>query len=170
MTVSGDDGAVNGYSVPDPEKCRLARAWCAARYEVLLPGGALPLRIGEPAAALEARLPADAYLWITAWNPPLAARTAALNRRADQRLLAHLRERGRVPVPARASDGAGGWHEPGWLVPDLGRDEADALARAFEQGGILHWRRGQPVRLRLMWPPPADPCPLPGTAAVDWAG
>ena len=110
----------------------LARAWCAARYEVLLPGGALPLRIGEPAAALEARLPADAYLWITAWNPPLAARTAALNRRADQRLLAHLRERGRVPVPARASDGAGGAGDGKGATPLTGGSGADVTVGGRE--------------------------------------
>ncbi len=170
MTVSGDDGAMNGYSVPDPEKWRLARAWCAARYEVRLPEGRLPLRVGEPATALEARLPAHAYLLITAWNPPLAVRTAEENRQADRRLQAWLREHGLTHVPAFASDGAGDWNEPGWLATDLARDEADALARAFSQGGILHWRHGQPVRLRLLWPPPSGPAPQPAFAAVDWVG
>ena len=170
MTVSGDDGVMNGYSVPDPEKCRLARAWCAARYEVSPGEGRFPLRIGAPAKALEARFPARDYLWITAWNPPLARRTAEENRRADQRLRAHLRETGHVHLPAGASDDTGGWHEPGWMVLDLARDDADALARAFAQGGILHWRHGQAVRLRLMWLPPSGLALLPGFAAVDWAG
>lgn len=116
MKVSGDDGAMNGYSVPDPEKCRLARAWCAACYEVLLDERAWPLRIGEPAAALEARLPARDYLWITAWNPPLTPRTDEDNEAADRRLRACLHEAGHVHVPARAGDGRGGWFEPGWVV------------------------------------------------------
>lgn len=170
MTVSGDDGAMNGYSVPDPEKCRLARAWCAARYEARVGAGAFPLRIGEPAPALERQIPAECYLWITAWNPPLAARSAERNRQADQRLVAWLREAGRAYVPASASDDEGRWHEPGWLVLDLARDQADALARAFSQGGILYWRHAQPVRLRLMWPAPPGVSRLPGLAGVEWVG
>ena len=167
MKVSGDDGAMNGYSVPDPEKCRLARAWSAARYEVLLDERVWPLRIGKPAAALEARLPARDYLWITAWNPPLTTRTDEDNCAADRHLRARLGEAGHVHVPARAGDDRGGWLEPGWLVLDLAREDADALARAFSQGGILHWRQGQPVRLRLMWTRPGDAPDLP---AVEWAG
>jgi len=170
MTVSGDDGAMNGYRVPDPEKHRLARAWCGACYEVLAGDGVFPLRVGEPAQALERRLPAPSYLWITAWNPPLARRTEEQNRQADLRLQARLQDAGRIHVPARASDGDGGWIEPGWLVLDMAPGEADALARAFLQGGILHWRQGQPVRLRLMWPAPASDTEHSGLAAVDWAG
>ena len=34
--------------------------------------------------------------------------------------------------------------------------QADALAREFGQGGTLCWSTGEPVRLRMMWPRPAE--------------
>lgn len=167
MPVASDDAGMAGYSVPDLEKCRLLQAWRIAAYAVWLEETAWPLRIGERAGALEQRAPAGAYALISAWNPPPGMTPGANNHAQDRRLQARLREAGLIAHAAEAGDNHGDWREPGWLVLDAARPQADALAREFGQGGLLYWRRGDAVGLRLMWsrPPGAGDDP-----AVEWAG
>ncbi len=158
---------MDGYSVPDAEKRRLAEAWLAAHYHACAGPAHWPLRIGAPAPALEAAWPARSYLLITAWNPPGQRRSDVDNRAADARLRRRLDDAGRACIRASADDGAGGWREPGWLVADLHADEADHWAREFEQGGVLFWFAGAPVTLRLQWTRPAD---APDSTAIAWVG
>ena len=127
----------------------LADAYAAARYVAETPAGACVAAVGEPAPALEAAIDADAFAFITAWNPASRPRDEQANRNADLALVAQLDmlELRRWPMRACAADGS--WAEPGWLLADAPLAALDRLARAFGQAGTLAWRRGDPVRLRM---------------------
>jgi len=144
----------------------LLEAYLAARYEVRGPAGPLVLRVGEAAPpALAEALPARSWTLLTAWNPGSRSRDHASNRLADAALQADLDALGLRRLPASNSDGGGQWHEPGWLVADLGTAGADTLARRYSQAGILHWPAGEAVRLRMYL---ARPPGVAGSPWVDW--
>ncbi len=144
----------------------LAVAYAAAEYAVALDGDALPLRVGRPAGDLEAYWPASRYLFVSAWNPASQPHSDSANQAADERLVARLDAAGVARHAAWAQDAAGQWREPGWLLADLDDGPANALARDFGQAGVLAWRRGEPVRLRMLIARPANA----GTADfTDWA-
>lgn len=145
----------------------LAIAYAAADYAVALDGDALPLRVGRPARDLEAYWPAANYLFMTAWNPASEPHSDSANRAADERLVARLDAAGVQRHAAWAEDGAGEWREPGWLLADFDPALGDALAREFGQAGMLSWRRGEPVRLRMLLGRPQHAEPAEHT---DWAG
>ena len=143
----------------------LAAAYAAAHYSVLLDGETLPVRVGAPAADLEAYWPARRYLFITAWNPASEPRSDTANETADALLVGRLDDGGAVRHPAWAEDSSGEWREPGWLLADVEPDHCLRLAQEFGQAGVLAWECGQPVRLRMMMAPPVDSGSL---ACVDW--
>lgn len=144
----------------------LARAYTAADYAVALDGDTLPLRVGRPARDLEAYWPAACYAFVSAWNPASEPHSDSVNQAADARLVARLQAAGVQRHAAWAQDAAGQWREPGWLLADLGDLAVNALARDFGQAGVLAWRRGEPVRLRMLFPMPADAEPA---EHVEWA-
>lgn len=144
----------------------LAAAYAAAEYCVLLDGETLPLRVGDPAADLEAYWPARRYLFITAWNPASEPRSDTANAIADALLVGRLDETGTARHPAWAEDPSGDWREPGWLLADLAPDHCVRLAQEFGQAGVLAWERGQPVRLRMMVDRPVDTA---ASTCIDWA-
>lgn len=169
-----------GFALPAPARdtgrmrelqvvnaAELAIAYAAADYAVALDGDALRLRVGRPARDLEAYWPASSYLFMTAWNPASEPHSDSANRAADERLVARLDAAGVPRQAAWAQDGAGAWREPGWLLADLDAALGDALAREFGQAGVLAWRRGEPVRLRMLLGRPAHAEPADHT---DWAG
>jgi hypothetical protein len=142
----------------------LASAYRAARYVADTPVGAIAVAVGATAPALEAAIEARSCAFITAWNPASRPRDEEANRNADLALVAQLDmlELRRWPMQASAPDG--GWGEPGWLLADIDPATLDRLARAFGQAGTLFWRRGEPVRLRMILPqPPGARCD-----ATDW--
>jgi hypothetical protein len=142
----------------------LLKAYLDARYEVELAAGRVLLHVGQPAPALERALPAPCYALLTAWNPQSEPREDEANRAADADLQAELTALALTRLRAHGGDGVGHWHEPGWLVAGLEAAQADHLARRYGQAGILHWRHGEPVRLRMYGPrPPGDLPPH-----VDW--
>lgn len=149
----------------------LASAYAVADYAVRLDGDALTLRVGEPAADLEAYWPAKRYVFITAWNPASQPHSDISNQQADACLVAQIDALGAPRQAAWAQDGSGDWCEPGWLVADIELTTADTLAREFGQAAVLAWQRGEPVRLRMLLQQPGDggaraQC---GTAAyTDW--
>ncbi|QWF19327.1 DUF3293 domain-containing protein [Lysobacter capsici] len=149
------------------DAAELAIAYAAADYAVALDGDALPLRVGRPAVDLEAYWPASRYLFLTAWNPASEPHSDSANRAADERLVSRLDAVGVQRHAAWAEDAAGQWREPGWLLADLDDAVANALAREFGQAGVLAWRRGEPVRLRMLLgrPDHAEPA-----AHTDWIG
>ncbi len=73
----------------------------------------------------------------------------AANAAADATLRWELEALGLVRRRSVASDADARWEEPGWLVAGLDAAAADALARRHGQAAILHWRQGEPVRLRM---------------------
>lgn len=167
MTETRDDAAMNDHGVPEAERARLAAAWAAAHYFVTIGRQEWLFHVGQRPVDIERQLPADRYLFITAWNPPpgLASRQANLD--ADERLRVKLNAEGHAHQAALGCDGKGGATEHGWLVLDMPVERADALAREFGQGGVLYWQRGEPVRLRLQWPRPAD---FQDDGKTDWVG
>ena len=152
-----------------PAPGELLAAYLDARYEVLAPGGSCLLRPGHRALpALAAALPATCWTVITAWNPGSRPRPEADNRQADAALQAELDALGLRRLPTLASDAEGNWPEPGWLVADLSTADTDALARRFGQAGVLHWRAGGAVRLRVYLAPPAEGLEGIDTGCVKW--
>lgn len=147
----------------------LAAAYAAARYAVLLDGDTLPLRVGQLASDLEAYWPAERYTFITAWNPASEPHSDGANQTADALLVAQLDAAGAQRHPAWAEDPDGEWREPGWVLADLDSSVTDLLAREFGQAAVLDWRRGEPVRLRMLVERPRGNC-MTGAAAVftDW--
>ena len=143
----------------------LAAAYAAADYSVLLDGETLPVRVGEPAADLEAYWPARRYLFITAWNPASEPRSDTANATADALLVGRLDDAGAARYPAWAEGAGGDWREPGWLLADVEPDQCLRLAQEFGQAGVLAWERGQLVRLRMMLARPAD---ASSSDCVDW--
>jgi hypothetical protein len=160
------DGTANG-DVPESERARLASAWAAAHYFVTLGRREWLFCTGLTAPEIERQLMADRYLFITAWNPPPGETPRADNDAAQARLEARVQALGLTLHPALGCDHRGGMAEYGCLVLDATLAQADALAREFGQGGTLCWSAGQPVRLRMMWPRPAN---ADGDPHTDWVG
>ena len=69
----------------------------------------------------------------------------------------------RHPAWAQAPDGR--WREPGWLVAGIADADLVRLAREFGQVGVLAWRAGEPVRLRMLMPRPLQ---ADGAMHTDW--
>lgn len=143
----------------------LAVAYASARYAVAVDGDALALRVGEPAADLEAYWPATRYVFLTAWNPHSEPHSEPANHDADARLVARLNAVGTARQAAWAEDASGDWREPGWLLADIDDDLARQLAREFGQAAVLAWERGQAVRLRMFAPGPSQ---TGAPAFIDW--
>jgi hypothetical protein len=148
----------------------LASAYAAADYAVALDGDTLPLRVGKPAADLEAYWPAERYVFITAWNPASEPHSDSANVSADALLVAQLDAAGTARHAAWAEDRNGAWREPGWLLADIDDTTADLLAREFGQAAVLAWRRGEPVRLRMLLGTPCNACTVDADTAAftDW--
>ncbi|MDQ3206110.1 MAG: DUF3293 domain-containing protein [Pseudomonadota bacterium] len=143
----------------------LATAYAAAQYVVMLDGDTLRLRVGEPAADVEAYWTGQRYVFITAWNPASEPHSDTANMTADTLLVTQLDAMGLRRQSAWAESPDSSWREPGWLVADPEPSQSDTLAQEFGQAGILAWRRGEPVRLRMLVPRPPNAEPLP---CVDW--
>ena len=122
----------------DPqERARLEAAYRATTYRV----GKLRLRVGEPSPALDEllrRRGLDRWAFLTSVNP----RSQALPSEENARRLRALRERlsrdGWTWLRAEAIPDAPDWErEPSVLVLGMGREEAEALAREWEQNAVV---------------------------------
>jgi hypothetical protein len=151
---------------PD-DNTALADAFTRAHYRVPDLGDAGHVHVGVEATALEARLPAACYGFITAWNPDSESASRVDNDRADGELVAELDRLGVRRFPAHAHDDQGAHREDGWLVLDVPTQGMDRLARRFGQDGVLAWPAGTPVRLRLYHAEPADAA---DRLWIDWVG
>ncbi|MBW3549765.1 MAG: DUF3293 domain-containing protein [Proteobacteria bacterium] len=151
------------------DAAELAAAYAAAHYVVMLDGDALRLRVGQPAADLEAYWPAERYGFITAWNPASEPHSDSANKSADALLVAELDAAGIRRQSAWAEDAEGRWREPGWLLADLDDSRSATLAQAYGQAGVLAWTRGQPVRLRMLLHRPGNAGAGTGMGEfIDW--
>lgn len=167
MRKNSDDAAMNGGENNEPQTAALATAYALAHYFVTIGHREWLFGVGQPAVDVERELGAGHYLFITAWNPPSAANSMADNLAADERLQARLKEAGFRHHSALGCNAQGGAVEYGWVVLEMPLESGDALAREFGQAGTLYWKRGEPVRLRMLSPRPAD---LAEQAHIDWAG
>ena len=86
---------------------------------------------------------------------------------ANAALVARLTAMGLARHPAHAYDVHGEWREAGWLVGDIDEALMDLLGREFSQAGVLAWTAGEPVRLRMLMPRPAQAI---GLDCIDWVG
>ncbi len=124
------------------------------------------VHIGAPVPEIEAAF-ADAagFGMLSAWNPRSVQQTDTVNQAADDVLQAALKIRGVDYRPGFAAATNRSWREPNWVVINLPLAELDALARRFGQLGTLHWRRGEPARLRMYAAKPAE---VADHDHVDW--
>ena len=136
--------------IPPVDTTTLLEAYLAADYRAQVEGASLPLRVGEPAPALDAAVPAApgaaaAWTVVTAWNPQSRPQGARANATADAALHAWLRARGLRAWPAVGGSVDAQWEEHGWLVAGLEAATADALARRHDQAGLGRHRPGPRV-------------------------
>jgi len=124
------------------------QTWMAYRrcmIEVSPPGMApVRFRIEGPKGP-PPTFPASTFAIITAWNPGGEARgNPQLNRRANERLAAHLQARMVERWPATNAPGSR-FAEESFAVLGLDRDEAWRLGEAFQQLAIYYVDRGVPL-------------------------
>ena len=128
------------------------QTWMAYRrsaIEVSPPGGA-PVRFRVDVAPGGPKgppptFPASTFAVITAWNPGGEPRpNEQLNRRANDRLAAHLDARMVQRWPATNAPGSR-FREASFAVLGLDRDEAWRLGEAFQQLAIYYIDRGVPL-------------------------
>jgi hypothetical protein len=140
----------------------LAEAYRGTTYHVDSPEGPIALRIGVPSPALDRlleRCGADAWAYITAWNPGSRPLPVEENRRRNRALEESLRALGAVTWP-----GLGVGEDPAWppeesvLGVRVGRAAAREVGARFGQNAVVVGRRGEPPE--LLWcaaSPPEDP-------------
>jgi hypothetical protein len=148
----------------------LLHAYLTADYRWHHDGDWHDLRIGLPAPGPElVHTGAGTFGLLSAWNPQSVLRPEPENRHADQALHDALLASGKAFVPAFSSAPDRSWREPSWLVMDLALADLDALGGRFGQLGMLAWRRGQAVRLRMLSARPERlDEPLERLAHIDW--
>ena len=124
----------------------LAAAYRATTYRVEVPGGAIDVRIGEPAPAL------DPYgrCWgiVTACNPGSVRQAEVESARRQAALEARVTASGwRFLRGCNVAD-AGDWPpEPTLLIPDIDAPAAMALAADFGQSAVVVGEAGGLARL-----------------------
>lgn len=136
--------------LPGQSGRRLAAAYAATSYDVLVDGRRVGARLGRRSAAIDAllaRLGAASGTFVTAWNPRSRPTSHAANLHAHRRMAARLDAAGlrRLPHEGRSLDGR--WRERGFLVLDLADRDALALAEAFGQNAVVRLARGGPATL-----------------------
>ena len=124
------------------------QTWMAYRRSVieLSPPGAAAVRFRlEGPKGPPPMFPASTFAVITAWNPGGEPRpNEQLNRRANDRLAAHLDARMVERWPATNAPSSR-FREASFAVLGLDRDEAWRLGEAFQQLAIYYVDRGVPL-------------------------
>ncbi len=125
---------------------QLERAYRASAYEA---AGAVA-RVGRRSAAVDALLARLGVVqggFLGAWNPFSQRMTPGWN----QRMQARLRQAARRLPAAPGCGGTARWREAHFLLGGDTRRVA-VLARRFRQAAFVELRRGQPARLRWVFP------------------
>jgi len=163
MSSQGDTGA----TAPSPslDAAALATAFARAHFHLDAGSERIEAQVGQPCPDVERLASADAYGYVTAWNPYAEACDASTNMHADDKLAARLQALGVDHRRTWSEDAQGAHREAGWLVAGLFADRIDALGREFGQAGVLAWLSGEPVRLRMLMARPADAAEV---ECVDW--
>ena len=135
-------------------RSRLEAAYRATTYRVRAPAGAIDVRIGASAPALDAldalleAHGADTWIIITAANPASECLPAATNAARQAALQDELLAAGYPILPSDAIADAGDWPvESGFLVIGLNAAGAEPIARRWGQLAIVIGRRAEPASL-----------------------
>jgi hypothetical protein len=141
-----DDDA--GIAAAADEFGKRWQTWMAYRRCMIevSPPGTPPVRFRiEGPKGPPPTFPASTFAVITAWNPGGEPRpNETLNRRATERLAAHLDARMAERWPATNAPGSR-FREQSFAVLGLDRDEAWRLGEAFQQLAIYYIDRGVPL-------------------------
>jgi hypothetical protein len=131
-----------------------AAAYAATDYRVRLPrGGWATIRIGEPLpAALHARVGAESWGFITAWNPHGLQHNRQVNRTAQRQLLIALKASPSTVAILPAIGVGCEWQEPSLFAIGPDTDLLDSLAMLHEQLAWVHGNSSGKARLRWMNP------------------
>lgn len=140
-----DDG---GLAAAADDFGRNWQSWMGYRRALIevSPPGATPVRFRiEGPAGPPPTFPASTFAIITAWNANGEQRAnPGLNKRANQRLAAHLDARMVERWPAVNAPGSR-FREESFAVLGLDLDEAWRLGEAFQQRAIYYIDRGRPL-------------------------
>jgi hypothetical protein len=143
-------GADEGVMRAAIEFTRDWQLWMAYRACVieLQPPGERPVRFCiDPTlpGATPTRFPASTFAVITAWNPGSGEPRPddRANRRANQRLAAHLDARMVERWPAVNAPGSR-WREESFCVLGIDLDEACRIGEAFQQRAVYYVEQGRP--------------------------
>ncbi len=124
----------------------LWEAYRRTTYVARTPEGELRLRIGrvEPGLdALLARTGAEAWAFVTAWNPGSRPTSPAVNAVRQAELAREVAARGWIALEGEGVGDDGAWPpEPSLLVLGPTREEARALGRRFGQNAVVWAERG----------------------------
>jgi hypothetical protein len=138
---------------PAPLSDDLIQAYRRAIFRVLPPGG-FQFRIGQPCAALDAKMAderANCAGFITASNPFSLPLDDLTNRQAHSRLIAAVEELGLVWLPGEGCDAEGLWPaEQSLLVLGASRYATMALGLRFGQNAVVWCRAGSTPELILL--------------------
>lgn len=116
-------------------------AYRATTYRVFLPGGSCDLRVGEASEALRRWLETAGcaqFAVITAYNPGSVLADEAVNAERQAALECDLLEGNYEPYTAQnLPDDAGAPVEESCFVPELGVEDACALAGDYGQNAVI---------------------------------
>lgn len=129
----------------------LRAAYTRAVYRADTESEPIYLRVGERNSALDRWLAARSardFAFVSAANPGSVPLSESENLHRHERLLARLREDGRIFEHGESYEAAsGGWREASLLVCGIERQAAIALARDFGQAALLVGEAGAAVEL-----------------------
>jgi hypothetical protein len=132
-------------------RANLERAYMATAFVADVPGGSIEIRVGRQHPALDTLLigrGADAWAFITAWNPASKQLPDAENATRQQRLRDELTSLRLVMFPGRGVPDEGDWPpEASLLVLDLAEADALRIGRDHGQNAVVVGALGGPARL-----------------------
>lgn len=132
-----DEALLEAFRATTYHVCLDAVRWAIIRVDLPLP------------APLAAVVGAQAWAFVTAWNPQARRRPPAENEAAQRELLAALEQAGGTVYPA-IGVGTSGWSEPSLFVTGLGVEALDRLTRAHGQLAYVHGEAGGHATLRVL--------------------
>jgi hypothetical protein len=130
----------------------LRKAYRETRYTTFLPAGDAVICIGQTSAAADdwlAEVGQRSAIFFSAQNPMSRQLTQDDNEHRHDQLLEAVKQSGRPAVEGRGRGASGDWSEDSVLIAGLDVQQANRLARQFEQAGYVWIQRGKPASLRV---------------------
>jgi hypothetical protein len=133
-----DDALLRAYRDTEYLVCLDCVEWACLRVDQALP------------PPLQGVVGANAWGFITAWNPLSEARTPADNLVAQRALFADLTAILDASIFAAIGMGRSGWYEPSLFVIGTDQPTLDVLGRRYRQHAYIHGAGAEPARLRVL--------------------